>query len=296
VEAFFNSIPKDSLPFINSELTFQQISIFPTITKADKQIAYNKLKDARKLIIDGRRTFSATAVAISMDPGSAQLGGRIEATRGMMVKAFEETAYRLKPNEISDVFETEFGYHIMQLLERKGDDYIVNHILIIPEYSLDSLDAAAIRLQKCYDDLKSNKITWEKAVEIYSNDPNTKENNGVIINPISGEQSWSLEEVNQVDPMMFRITDALGVNEISQPDLYYDYMERKQAIRIVRLAKRTQPHVANLQDDYPMFRNIAEEDKRTKAILKWTKSRISTAYVRIDDQYKDCVFQNVWVP
>ena len=296
VEAFFNSIPKDSLPFINSELTFQQISIFPTITKADKQIAYNKLKDARKLILEGRRTFSATAVAISMDPGSAQLGGRIEATRGMMVKAFEETAYRLKPNEISDVFETEFGYHIMQLLERKGDDYIVNHILIIPEYSLDSLDAAAIRLQKCYDDLKANKITWEKAVEIYSNDPNTKENNGIIINPISGEQSWSLEEVNQVDPMMFRITDALGVNEISQPDLYYDYMERKQAIRIVRLAKRTQPHVANLQDDYPMFRNIAEEDKRTKAILKWTKSRISTAYIRIDDQYKDCVFQNVWVP
>lgn len=296
VEAFFNSIPKDSLPFINSELTFQQITIFPTITKADKQLALNKLKDARKLILEGKRTFSATAIAISMDPGSAPLGGRIEATRGMMVKAFEETAYRLKPNEISDVFETEFGYHIMQLLDRKGDDYIVNHILIIPEYSLDSLDAAAIRLQKCYDELKSNSITWEQAVEKYSNDPNTKENNGIIVNPITGEQKWSLEDVNQVDPMMFRITDAMGINEVSKPDLYYDFMERKQAIRIVRLANRTQPHVANLQDDYPMFRNIAEDKKRNDAILKWTKSRISTAYVRIDEQYKDCVFQNVWVP
>ena len=213
-----------------------------------------------------------------------------------MVKAFEETAYGLKPGEISDIFETEYGYHIMQMLDRKGDDYIVNHILVIPEFSLDSLDAAAIRLQKCYDDLKANKITWEDAVRLYSNDPGTKENNGTILNPITGEQRWSIEDINQVDPMMFRLTDALGMNEVTQPDLYFDFMERKQGIRIVRLTERTQPHVANLKDDYPMFRSFAEEEKRNQAIMKWTKSRISTAYIRIDDSFKGCVFQNVWVP
>jgi peptidyl-prolyl cis-trans isomerase SurA len=96
--------------------------------------------------------------------------------------------------------------------------------------------------------------------------------------------------------MMFRLTDALGMNEVTQPDLYFDFMERKQGIRIVRLTERTQPHIANLKDDYPMFRSFAEEEKRNEAILKWTKSRITTAYIRIDDSFKGCVFQNVWVP
>jgi peptidyl-prolyl cis-trans isomerase SurA len=296
VEEFFKKIPKDSLPFINSQLMFQQITIFPSITKADKERAYKELEDSRKMILSGKRSFTSEAVRISDDPGSAAKGGRIEATRGMMVKAFEETAYGLKPGEISDIFETEYGYHIMQMLDRKGDDYIVNHILVIPEFSLDSLDAAAIRLQKCYDDLKANKISWEDAVRIYSNDPGTKENNGTILNPITGEQRWSIEDINQVDPMMFRLTDALGMNEVTQPDLYFDFMERKQGIRIVRLTERTQPHIANLKDDYPMFRSFAEEEKRNQAIMNWTKSRISTAYIRIDDSFKGCVFQNVWVP
>lgn len=296
VENFFQTIPKDSLPYINSQLSFQQIAIFPKITKADKETAYKQISDLRKQIVSGRTTFCTAASMYSEDPGSAKLCGRYEATRGMMVRAFEATAYSLKTGEISEVFETEFGWHFMQLVERRGDDYVVNHILISPKFSLDSLDASSKRMEKCYSDLKQNKITWEDAVKIYSNDVNTKENKGYLTNPITGEIKWSVEQVNQVDPMMFQLTDGLEINQITAPNLYFDFNERKEAIRIVRVSERTVPHVGNLTDDYNLFRMMALEAKRQKAIASWTKSKISTAYIRIDDSYKECVFENQWVP
>ncbi|MDF3027564.1 MAG: PpiC-type peptidyl-prolyl cis-trans isomerase [Fluviicola sp.] len=296
VENFYNTIPKDSLPYINSQLSFQQIAIFPKITKADKEIAFKQITDLRKQIVSGKTNFCSAASFYSEDPGSAKTCGRIEATRGAMVRPFEATAYSLKVGEISEVFETEFGYHFMQLVERKGDDYIVNHILIIPKFSLDSLDASSKRMDKCYKELKENKLTWEDAVKIYSNDVNTKENKGFITNPITGEIKWSVEQVNQVDPMMFQLTDGLELNEITSPILYYDFNERKEAIRIVRVAERTKPHVGNLTDDYNLFRMMALEEKRQKAIAAWTKSKISTAYIRIDDSFKDCDFENQWIP
>ena len=296
VENFFNSIPKDSLPYINSQLSFQQIAIFPKITKADKDLAFKQISDLRKQVAAGKMTFCSAASFYSEDPGSAKACGRIEATRGAMVRPFEATAYSLKVGEISEVFETEFGYHFMQLIERKGDDYIVNHVLIAPKFSLDSLDASSKRMERCYEDLKQNKITWEEAVRIYSNDVNTKENKGYITNPITGEIKWSVEQVNQVDPMMFQLTDGLELNQITAPLLYYDFNERKEAIRIVRVAERTKPHVGNLKDDYNLFRMMALEQKKQKTIANWTKTKISTAYIRIDDSFKDCKFENEWVP
>jgi len=296
VENFFTKIPKDSLPYINSQLSFQQIAIFPKITKADKETAFKQISDLRKQIVSGRTTFCSAASFYSEDPGSAKICGRIEGTRGAMVRPFEATAYSLKVGEISEVFETDFGYHFMQLIERKGDDYIVNHILIAPKFSLDSLDASSKRMERCYEELKQNKYTWEDAVKIYSNDVNTKENKGYITNPITGEIKWSVEQVNQVDPMMFQLTDGLELNQITAPTLYYDYNERKEAIRIVRVAERTKPHVGNLTDDYNLFRMMALEEKRQKAIAVWTKTKISTAYIRIDDSFKDCPFENQWIP
>jgi peptidyl-prolyl cis-trans isomerase SurA len=295
VEKFYNSIPKDSLPYINSQLSFQQIAVFPMITKADKEIAFKQISDLRKQIVAGRTTFCSAAAFYSEDPGSAKICGRIAGTRGEMARPFEATAYSLKLGEISEVFETEFGYHFMQLIERKGDDYVVNHILIAPKFSLENLDASSKRMEQCHTELKENKIKWEEAVKIYSNDANTKENNGYITNPITGEIKWSVEQVNQVDPMMFQLTDGLELNQITSPLLYYDFNERKEAIRIVRVAERTKPHVGNLTDDYNLFRMMALEQKRQQAIANWTKSKISTAYIRIDDSFKDCVFENQWV-
>jgi peptidyl-prolyl cis-trans isomerase SurA len=295
VEYFFDGIPKDSLPYINSQLSFQQIGIIPTITKLDKEIAKNKLEDIRKQVVSGKMSFAGAATIYSEDLGSAQIGGRIEATKGMMVKPFEQMAMgNLKPGDVSPVFETEFGYHIMQMVERLGDDYIVNHILVSAKPSIDSLNAAAMRIEKCYELLVANKITWEDAVILYSNDKNTKENKGFITNPYTGEQKWSVENINDVDPQMFLLTDGLAINQISAPINYRDFMDRTEGFRIVRLAERTEPHIANLKDDYNLFRSLAEEKKRNDAILAWIKSRISTAYIRIDQDYNQCVFNSNW--
>lgn len=296
VEIFFNAIPKDSVPYINAQVSYQQIAIFPKITDNDKKLAYDKLVEIRRQIVEDKKSFCLLVKLHSEDPGSVQNCGRIEASKGMMVRPFEQMAYSLKINEISPVFETEYGYHIMQLLDLKGEDYIVNHILVSPHFSSDSLDAAALRLEECYKKLRANEITWEQAVKKYSNDPATKENKGYIINPITGEQKWDVKDVNEVDPQMFLMTDALSTGDITAPSLYFDFNERKEAIRILRISERTQPHVANLKDDYTMFRQLAEEDKRQKAIDAWTKSRISSAYIRIDDEFKTCEFKNEWLP
>lgn len=294
VEYFYSGVPKDSLPFINSQLAFQQIAIIPVISKADREETKKRLEDIRTLIVTKKTTFKAAANLYSMDLGSAQFGGRIEASKGQMVKPFEQMAYsNLQPGQISPVFETEYGYHIMEMVERLGDDYIVNHILLMPKPSLDSINSAAMRIEKCYEQLLANKITWEDAVRIYSNDKN-KENNGYITNPYTGEQKWSVENINEVDPQMFVLTDALELNQISSPVNYTDFMDRTEGFRIVRVAARTEPHVANLKDDYNLFRTLAEEKKKNDAILKWVKSRISTAYIRIDSDYDYCVFNSDW--
>lgn len=296
VELFFNKQPVDSLPYINTQLAFQQITIFPEITKEDKQRAFDQLKDIRKQIVEGGKDFGSMARRYSMDPGSAREGGRIEATRGMMVKAFEATAYSLKAGEISEIFETEYGYHIMQMVSRHGDDYIVNHILIIAEFSRAKLEEASKKMQQCYQELNAGTITWDEAVKKYSNDPNTKENAGIITNPITGEQKWDIEQVNTVDPQMFNLTDALEKGQYTAPSFYDDFNERRQGLRIVRLMERTSPHRANLKDDYVLIRTAAENEKKQEAITNWTQSRISGAYIRIDDSYKGCPFHNKWLP
>lgn len=295
VETFYSKIPKDSIPFINSKLRFQQIVIYPEITQADKQESYDKLAKIREDIVSGKKSFSTMAIIHSMDPGSSNKGGEIQATRGMMVPQFEATAFKLEIGEISEVFETDYGYHILQLLDRKGDDYKCRHILIIPEYSDDAITNAALRLDSAYKKLIAKEITWEEAVRVYSNDETTKENNGVITNPITGDQQWDMEDLNQVDQQIYLLTDQLDEGDISQPSLYTNYMERKEGVRIVRLVERTAPHTANLKDDYSLIQKAAENDKKQEIIQSWIQNKIQNAYVKIDPDYHECQFRNNWL-
>jgi peptidyl-prolyl cis-trans isomerase SurA len=295
IEAFFNTIPKDSIPLINSKLSFQQIVVFPEITKEDKELARTKLEEIRQNIIGGK-SFETQARIHSQDPGSASQGGKLEATRGMMVPPFEATVFSLKEGEISQVFETEYGFHIIQLVERKGDDYVCRHILISAEFNRESLDKSSKMIEECYQALNENTITWDNAVLKYSNDANTKQNRGIITNPITGEQTWSMEDLNQVDQQIYLLTDALGKGDISSPSFYFDYIERKQGIRIVRLMDRTSPHYANLDDDYALIQKAAESKKKEDTLNKWVGSKVSNAYIRIDPDYNSCKFRHTWVP
>ncbi len=295
VENFFRTIPMDSVPLINSQLSFQQIVAYPAVTGDDKQRAFDHLIEIRTDIIQNGKSFSTQARIHSMDPGSAANGGEITATRGMMVPAFESTLFKLELGDVSEVFETTYGYHIIKLIDRKGDNYTVQHILIIPTFANDALENAAYRMDSCYQRLKSGEITWDEAVLLYSNDEMTKQNRGVITNPITGEQTWDMEDLSQVDQQIYLITDAMEKGDISEPNLYTNFMERKQGVRVVRLMNRTAPHRANLEDDYALIQRAAENDKKTRMIQEWTQAKIKNAYIKIDDDYKDCQFKNEWI-
>lgn len=295
VERFYQDIPLDSIPLINEQMMFQQIVIYPEITQDDKLRAFDELTKIRDLIVNQNRSFEAQARINSEDPGSAQMGGRIEATRGMMVPQFEATAYSLKPGEISEVFETTYGYHIMKLLDRKGDDYVCQHILIMPKFEDSGLERAALRLDTCYQKIMANEITWEEAVRQYSTDESTKQNTGTISNPQTGSIMWSADDLNQIDRDIYLLTDKMKPGDISDPSLYVNQMERKQGVRIVRLVKRTPAHRANLRDDYALITRAAEADKRQKIINDWITSKINNAYIRIDEDYQGCNFRNPWI-
>ncbi|MEN9302950.1 MAG: hypothetical protein RL264_1379 [Bacteroidota bacterium] len=296
VEKFFKTLPTDSIPFINMKLSFQQIVFYPEITKMDKMRAYNELKDIRAQIVDQGKSFETLARIHSQDPGSAAKGGRIEASRGMMVPQFEATAFKLKVGEVSDIVETTYGYHILKLVSRKGDDYVVLHILLMPEFSPEAMNKASLKIDSCYRLLRENKITWDEAVLRFSNDELTKQNRGIITNPITGEQTWDMEDLNQVDPQIYLLTDAMEKGDITKPNLHVDIYERKQGVRIVRLMERYPPHVANLKDDYSLIKSAAENDKKQRTITNWINSKIGNAYIRIDNSFKDCDFNSNWNP
>jgi peptidyl-prolyl cis-trans isomerase SurA len=176
ISLFFSNLPKDSIPLINEKLSFQQIVIFPKITQEDKNNTIQKLKDIREDIVEKGKSFESQARIHSQDPGSAAQGGKLSGTRGTMVPQFEATVFKLKEGEISNVFETDYGYHIIQLIERKGDDYTCRHILLVPEFNRQSLSEASNKMEECFQKLKQHKVTWEEAVVQYSNDNATKQN------------------------------------------------------------------------------------------------------------------------
>ena len=293
VKTFYSKIPSDSLPYINTQLSFQQIVIYPEITRKDKDIARAKLEKIRKDIMAGK-TFSTQARIHSMDPGSAQDGGKIQASKGMMVKPFESVVFALKQDEVSEVFETEYGFHIIKLGKRLGDDYTCQHILIVAEFSGDAVENAAMRLDSCYQLLDTEKITWDAAVKEFSNDETTKQNKGIITNPATGEQTWDMEDLNQIDQQIYLLTTNMEKGDISEPNLYTNIYERKQGVRIVRLMDTKAPHKANLKDDYALIKRAAENEKKQMMINDWVISRINTTYISINDPFEECEFTNPW--
>lgn len=294
VAEYYRSLPKDSIPYINMKLSFQQIVQYPVITKEDKKRAFDQLADIRNMIVNKGKNFETMARIHSMDPGSAAQGGKITATKGMMVPQFEECLFRLKVGEVSEIVETTYGYHIIKLISRKGNDYTVSHILIMPEFNAESSRIASTKIDSCYTMLKENRITWDEAVIRFSNDELTKQNRGIITNPISGDQLWDMEDLNEVDQQIYLLTDALNKGDITQPSMYMDIYERKQGVRIVRLAERFPAHLANLEDDYALIKLAAENDKKQKTVDKWVNSKIGNAYIRIDESYQSCPFRNNW--
>ena len=297
VKEFYNNLPKDSIPYINSKITVAHIVMYPKISETDKQNAYKTIEEAKNRIETGERSFETEAVLTSDDPGSKLQGGSLGwQTRGTMVPEFEAELFKLNKGEISPIFETQYGYHFLQLMNRKGDNYEVRHILVSPKVSTQALVRAKNSIDSIYSEIEKGTITFEEAALKFSDDEKSNNNGGKIVNPYTGDYKWDLQNINDIDPQMSRIVDRLKIEEIGAPGLYDNYFEQKQGVRIVKLINKTKPHLANLNDDYQLIQMATMNEKKQGLVDNWTRSKIKNNYIWISKDFLDkCKFKHEWV-
>jgi len=290
VKTYFRSLHKDSIPTISSVLEAGQIVKMPVVSEAEKTKAKEKLIAIRERILKGE-DFSTMAVLYSEDIGTASKGGELGFTeRGDLDPDFEAAAYKLKEGEVSPVVLSKFGYHIIKLVERRGETINVKHILIQSKVATEDLLKAKLSLDSIYDKIMSDSITFEKAAFKYSDDP-TGVNGGIIINKEEGTSKFQPE---QLEASVFFVIDKLKPGEISKP-VPMTTEEGKQAYRILYLKSRTEPHLANLKDDYDYIQTAALSEKKLKIIEEWIQKKAAKTYIRIDENYKKCKFTYQWL-
>lgn len=290
VKQYFKSIPTDSLPLINSEVVIGQIVKMPPVSLEQKLEVKERLRGFRDRILSGEK-FSTLAILYSEDPGSATKGGELGFYgRGELYPEFEAIAFKLEEGEVSEIVETEAGFHIIQMIERRGEYVNVRHILIQPKVSPLDLAKAKAQLDTVARLIRSDSISFEDAVLKYSDDPG-KNNGGLLINPMTGTTRF---EVTQLDPTVSFVIDKLKVGQISDP-VAMETEDKRQAYRILYLQKRTLPHRANLNEDYNKIQEWALMEKQGEAFKKWISKKAAKTYIKIIDKYQDCTFENEWI-
>lgn len=295
VKNYYNSIPEDSIPLINAEVEVGQIVKKPKVTPEAKKEAKEKIEGIRQRIMKGESTFPAMAALYSEDPGSASKGGLYEhIQRGQFVPEWDAWAFKLKPNEISEVFESVYGYFVIQLLERRGDEVDARSLLIAPKVEATDLLKAKLSLDTIYTKLLNDTISFSDAAAKYSDDEDSKNSGGLLVNPFTGATRFQMDEIGQIDQNVAFAIDKLKVGERTKP-MPMTGPDGKQAYRILYLKTRTSPHRANLIDDYQKMQQIALSKKQQEAVQKWIKRKSVDTFVRIADDYKNCTFSNKWV-
>lgn len=293
VRKFYESIPQDSLPYVGSQVEYAQIVIDPPISPEERSKVKKKLNEYREEIISGDgKDFETVAMLYSQDPGSARNGGELGMTaRGNFVPEFDAIAFSLSPGQVSEVFETQFGFHIMRLIERRGDRFNAQHILLKPKVKREDMQEAKETLDKIAEKVKSEELTFEEAAEQYSDDEQTRNNGGVVFNMETGSTKF---EMDDLDSEMFFIIDKMKVGDISKPALF-NKPDGSQAYRIIKLISQSDPHVANLRDDYSMIQNAALGDLKEKELMRWVDQKIKSTYINIKEDFGECMFEKQWV-
>lgn len=293
IRLFYSTIPQDSLPLINSEVELQQLVKKPTYSPSAKADAHEFIESLRQKVISGKSTMPIQARLYSMDPGSAKDGGYIpNVTKGMMDPSFEAVAFRLKAGEVSQVFESSYGYHFIELVQRRGEIVDLRHILIIPKLTNDDYFNCKKKLDSIYTDIKTGKISFEDAVRKYSDDEDTKQNAGLMVNPQTASTKFDNETLNQIDQNFIVTLNSMQVGDLSKP-MEYNERDGSPAFRVIKLKNRIEPHKANLKDDYQKIGMMATNEKNQRLLKEWIKKRSKTTYIKLDPEYK-CEFENTW--
>jgi len=283
VKRFFNRIPKDSLPFFSAEVEVAQLVKVAEVSEKQKEETKKQLIELRNRLLTGE-DFATLAKKYSADPSVTSNNGDMGwMGRGMLVPEFEATSFKLKPNEISMPVETEYGFHIIQLLERRGNEYHSRHILMSPSPSPEDLEVAKDFLDSIRVMVLSDTISFQKAAKEYSDDMQTKGSGGFFTDDNGGSRI----SVDEIDPAVFFAIDSMKVGSISQP-LIYRTDQGKEAVRILYYKSRMAPHEASLKDDWNRIQGAALNQKKNQILEKWFNKARKDVFISIDPAYNFC--------
>ena len=296
VKKYFNNIPDDSIPYINAEVEVGQIVKRPSITPAAKKEAKDKIEEIRQRIMKGQSSFAAMAALYSEDPGSANKGGMYEhIQRGQFVPEWDAQAFKIKKNEISEVFETVYGFFIIQLIERRGEEVDARSLLISPKIDVADLVKSKLSLDTIYTKLSAtDTLSFSEAAAKYSDEEESKNSGGLLVNPNTGATRFQMDEIGQMDQTIAFAVEKLKVGELTKP-MPMTTRDGKQAYRILFLKNRTTPHKANLIDDYQKIQGAALAKKQQDAVQVWISKKLGVTYVHLADDFKNCMFNSKWV-
>lgn len=288
VRSFFNRIPSDSLPMINSQVQLRQIIKYPEYSETEKFEVKERLNQLRQRIAGGD-DFATMAILYSQDPGTSRKGGELGfVSKTDLVPEFANVAFSLKDNRVSQVFESEFGFHIVQLIERRGELVNVRHILMAPTASAEAKEKAKKQLDSLSQAIRLDSINFRLAAAKFSDDKDTRMSGGLLINRNTGSSRFELDQLEPADYVAIR---DLKIGEISNTFETKDD-KGKPVYKILYLASQTKPHRANLKEDYDILKEMALMDKKMKAVDNWIREKQKKTYVRIDDAFKNCKLEN----
>ncbi len=292
VDVFYKKISPDSLPYFPATVEVGQIVIDPIVSKEMNDYAKQKLEDIRKQIVTDGKSFETMAGLYSDDPGSRDNGGRYDGvTRtGPWAEAFVSAAFRLQNGEVSPVIKTKFGYHIIQMIQRKGDEADIRHILIKPEVTSGDFQKSIGTLDSIRNILVSGKMSFPEAVGKFSTDEAAKRTGGMIADPATGNTEL---DMTKLDPGMVLMLDSMKQGDYSAPHIFVTDAHDKSC-RIVFLRSRTTPHKANLRDDYNRIQEVALQQKKQLKMQAWVTTKLPSFYLKVSPEYQSCPALKLW--
>ena len=293
VRTFFDKIPVNQRPVFGAELEIAQIVIDPTPTDQEVEKTIRLLETMRNDVLENGSSFASKAILYSQDPGSRSRGGRytLDRKRPMMVKEFRDQAYRLREGEISQPFQTDFGWHIVTVDKIRGQLIDVRHVLLVPEVSAKELGEAKEKLELIRKRIQDGEISFSDAALEFSDDKDTASNGGVLINPTSGDTRF---ELTKLDPEIYNQILNLEDNQVSPPVIEEDRSSNKK-YKILMVTNRYNEHTADFANDYVKIKDLALKEKQLNTIQEWMGEKIDDTFINVNRSYRDCDFSNKWV-
>ncbi|WP_245764397.1 MULTISPECIES: peptidylprolyl isomerase [Salegentibacter] len=292
VRAYYESIPEDELPVFGEEVELSQIVVEPEIPESEKQKVIDRLKDFRADVLDNDASFATKAVLYSQDPGSARDGGRISLSRkDNFVKEFKDVAFSLQAGEVSEPFETEFGFHIIQVDRIRGQNIDLRHILLIPDVTNASVEEAKAKIDSIRKRVDEGVLDFAEAAREFSDEEETRGDGGKLINPRTGDTRF---ELSKIDPKLYDEVGDLQEGELSLRMRDQDRTGRP-FFKLIKVNKRIAEHEANYATDFTKIKELALRDKQLEAIEEWQQEKIGDTYIKVNGKFKDCEYSSNWL-